>query len=98
MVPGIRIALMGTGMESRANVFSRTFVKRIGIARTFVLGGMRRIFFEKSGRGDPHYLDADGDGIACETLRPNSRFIEYDRLDRDFVDFDDPDYERPYRP
>ena len=26
-------------------------------------------FFENAGRGDPHRLDADNDGIACETLR-----------------------------
>lgn len=26
-------------------------------------------FFERSGRGDPHRLDADNDGIACEALR-----------------------------
>ena len=55
-------------------------------------------FFERSGSGDPHYLDSDGGGIACETLRSNSRFFEYDRPDVDFVDFDDSDYERPYRP
>ena len=55
-------------------------------------------FFERSGSGDPHYLDADGDGIACETLQSNSRFLEYDRPDLDFIDFDDSDYDRPYRP
>lgn len=26
-------------------------------------------FYESSGRGDPHRLDADNDGIACEALR-----------------------------
>lgn len=26
-------------------------------------------FYERSGPGDPHRLDRDGDGIACETLR-----------------------------
>jgi hypothetical protein len=26
-------------------------------------------FFERSGPGDPHGLDADADGIACESLR-----------------------------
>lgn len=26
-------------------------------------------FFEAAGPGDPHRLDADGDGIACEELR-----------------------------
>ena len=26
-------------------------------------------FYESSGPGDPHRLDADNDGIACETLR-----------------------------
>jgi hypothetical protein len=26
-------------------------------------------FFENAGRGDPHRLDADNDGIACESLR-----------------------------
>lgn len=26
-------------------------------------------FFERSGPGDPHRLDRDNDGIACETLR-----------------------------
>ncbi|MDO8573292.1 MAG: excalibur calcium-binding domain-containing protein [Candidatus Daviesbacteria bacterium] len=25
-------------------------------------------FFESAGSGDPHRLDRDGDGIACETL------------------------------
>ena len=25
-------------------------------------------FFEAAGAGDPHRLDRDGDGIACETL------------------------------
>ncbi|TAK58936.1 excalibur calcium-binding domain-containing protein [Patescibacteria group bacterium] len=25
-------------------------------------------FFESAGSGDPHALDRDGDGIACETL------------------------------
>ena len=25
-------------------------------------------FFESAGPGDPHRLDRDGDGIACETL------------------------------
>ena len=55
-------------------------------------------FFERSGGGDPHYLDSDGDGIACETLQSNSRFLEYDRPDLDFIDFDDSDYDRPYRP
>lgn len=25
-------------------------------------------FFESEGSGDPHRLDRDGDGIACETL------------------------------
>ena len=27
-------------------------------------------FFEQAGPGDPHNLDGDGDGIACETLPP----------------------------
>lgn len=26
-------------------------------------------FYERSGPGDPHRLDADNDGIACESLR-----------------------------
>ena len=26
-------------------------------------------FYEQSGPGDPHGLDRDGDGIACETLQ-----------------------------
>jgi hypothetical protein len=26
-------------------------------------------FYERYGRGDPHNLDQDGDGIACEFLR-----------------------------
>ncbi|WP_110279410.1 excalibur calcium-binding domain-containing protein [Loktanella sp. PT4BL] len=26
-------------------------------------------FYENAGRGDPHRLDADNDGIACESLR-----------------------------
>jgi len=26
-------------------------------------------FYERSGPGDPHNLDADNDGIACESLR-----------------------------
>jgi len=26
-------------------------------------------FFEAAGRGDPHQLDGDNDGIACESLR-----------------------------
>lgn len=26
-------------------------------------------FFENAGQGDPHNLDADNDGIACESLR-----------------------------
>ena len=26
-------------------------------------------FYENAGRGDPHRLDADKDGIACESLR-----------------------------
>lgn len=26
-------------------------------------------FYEQAGRGDPHKLDADKDGIACENLR-----------------------------
>ena len=26
-------------------------------------------FYERSGPGDPHRLDRDGDGIACESLR-----------------------------
>lgn len=26
-------------------------------------------FYDRSGPGDPHRLDADNDGIACETLR-----------------------------
>jgi len=26
-------------------------------------------FFEKAGPGDPHHLDGDNDGIACESLR-----------------------------
>lgn len=26
-------------------------------------------FYEESGPGDPHRLDADNDGIACESLR-----------------------------
>jgi hypothetical protein len=26
-------------------------------------------FYERSGPGDPHNLDADNDGVACETLR-----------------------------
>ena len=26
-------------------------------------------FYESEGPGDPHGLDRDGDGIACETLR-----------------------------
>ena len=26
-------------------------------------------FYESQGRGDPHGLDRDNDGIACETLR-----------------------------
>lgn len=26
-------------------------------------------FYEQAGRGDPHRLDADNDGIACEALR-----------------------------
>lgn len=26
-------------------------------------------FFAENGPGDPHRLDADGDGIACESLR-----------------------------
>jgi len=26
-------------------------------------------FFENAGRGDPHRLDGDNDGIACEALR-----------------------------
>jgi hypothetical protein len=26
-------------------------------------------FYESQGPGDPHRLDADSDGIACETLR-----------------------------
>ena len=26
-------------------------------------------FYEQSGPGDPHSLDADHDGIACESLR-----------------------------
>lgn len=26
-------------------------------------------FYERAGRGDPHRLDADRDGIACEALR-----------------------------
>ena len=25
-------------------------------------------FFESAGSGDPHGLDRDGDGLACETL------------------------------
>ncbi|WP_366143968.1 excalibur calcium-binding domain-containing protein, partial [Devosia sp.] len=25
-------------------------------------------FYERSGPGDPHRLDRDGDGVACETL------------------------------
>jgi hypothetical protein len=25
-------------------------------------------FFESAGAGDPHRLDRDGDGVACETL------------------------------
>lgn len=25
-------------------------------------------FFERAGPGDPHRLDRDGDGVACETL------------------------------
>lgn len=27
-----------------------------------------QVFFESQGPGDPHGLDRDGDGIACETL------------------------------
>ena len=26
-------------------------------------------FYEAAGPGDPHHLDGDGDGIACERLR-----------------------------
>lgn len=26
-------------------------------------------FYERNGPGDPHRLDADNDGIACESLR-----------------------------
>ncbi|WMT92938.1 excalibur calcium-binding domain-containing protein (plasmid) [Pelagibacterium sp. H642] len=26
-------------------------------------------FYERQGPGDPHRLDADNDGIACEALR-----------------------------
>ena len=26
-------------------------------------------FFERAGPGDPHRLDRDNDGVACETLR-----------------------------
>lgn len=26
-------------------------------------------FYERNGPGDPHGLDRDGDGIACEALR-----------------------------
>ncbi|WP_425430647.1 excalibur calcium-binding domain-containing protein [Devosia indica] len=26
-------------------------------------------FYERAGPGDPHRLDADNDGIACESLR-----------------------------
>ena len=26
-------------------------------------------FYERAGRGDPHRLDSDNDGIACEALR-----------------------------
>lgn len=26
-------------------------------------------FYESQGPGDPHGLDRDGDGVACETLR-----------------------------
>ena len=26
-------------------------------------------FFDSQGPGDPHRLDGDGDGVACETLR-----------------------------
>ena len=55
-------------------------------------------FFENSGIGDPHHLDGDGDGIACESLRSNSRFFDYDRPDIDFIDYEDSDYDRPYRP
>jgi hypothetical protein len=29
-------------------------------------------FFERVGPGDPHRLDGDGDGVACESL-PGSR-------------------------
>jgi micrococcal nuclease len=25
-------------------------------------------FFERAGPGDPHRLDGDGDGVACESL------------------------------
>lgn len=31
--------------------------------------GEAQYFFENSGAGDPHRLDADNDGIACESLR-----------------------------
>ena len=27
-----------------------------------------RAFFDSQGPGDPHELDSDGDGIACESL------------------------------
>lgn len=27
-----------------------------------------QVFFESQGPGDPHGLDRDGDGLACETL------------------------------
>jgi len=31
--------------------------------------GAAQAFFENAGRGDPHGLDRDNDGIACEALR-----------------------------
>lgn len=35
----------------------------------FVTWRQAQTFFEKAGSGDPHRLDGDGDGIACESLR-----------------------------
>jgi hypothetical protein len=35
---------------------------------SFATRAEAQAFFEEAGAGDPHRLDRDGDGLACETL------------------------------
>jgi len=37
--------------------------------RDFSSHAQAQAFFEAQGAGDPHRLDGDGDGVACERLR-----------------------------